>query len=83
MGPVVSKLTADYAGRIEVRRYEVDKLSKDSPDFLALSKLTAAIHFELTPTFLVVSRKGEVHGRYEGITSYATLSRDLEAELKP
>ncbi|MDB5099549.1 MAG: hypothetical protein JWM80_3970 [Cyanobacteria bacterium RYN_339] len=83
MGPVVSKLSADYAGRVEVRRYEVDRLSKDSPDFKDVAKLADAVHFNVTPTFLVISRSGEVHGRYEGITSYATLSRDLETELKP
>jgi protein-disulfide isomerase len=83
MGPVVSKLAADYADRVEVRRIEVDKLSKDSPDFPAIAKMAEAVHFNVTPTFLVLSKKGEVHGRYEGVTSYATLSRDLENELKP
>jgi hypothetical protein len=83
MGPVVSKLASDYAGRVEVRRYEVDKLSKDSPEFPEVAKLADAVHFNVTPTFLVISKSGEVHGRYEGVTSYATLSRDLENELKP
>jgi hypothetical protein len=83
MGPVVSKLENDYAGRVEVRRIEVDKLSKDDPQFPAIAKMADAVHFNVTPTFLVLSRKGEVKGRYEGVTSYATLSRDLENELKP
>ena len=83
MGPVVSKLEKDYAGRVEVRRYEVDKLSHESPDFPVVARIAEAVHFEVTPTFLVVGKDGVVHTRYEGVTSYATLSRDLDAELKP
>jgi hypothetical protein len=81
MGPVVQKLEKDYSGRIEVRQYYVNQITQSSPEFPALAKLADAIHFQVTPTFLVVSKNGQVHGRYEGVTSYASLSRDLEAEL--
>jgi hypothetical protein len=81
MGPVVQKLEKDYSGRIEVRQYLVDRLTKNSPEYPSLAKLAEAIHFQVTPTFLVVSKDGQVHGRYEGVTSYASLSRDLDAEL--
>lgn len=81
MGPVVDKLERDYAGRVEFRRFFVDKLTKQSPEFPEVEAIAEAIHFQVTPTFLVVSKSGAVHERYEGVTSYATFTRDLDAEL--
>lgn len=83
MGPVVEKLESDYKGRVEFRRVWVDKLTRQSPEFAEVARIAEAVHFQVTPTFLIISKEGAVHGRYEGVTSYASLGRDLDAELKP
>jgi hypothetical protein len=81
MGPVVESIEKAYQDRVEFHRYWVDKLTKDSPDYAQVASIADAVHFQVTPTFLVLSKAGQVQTRYEGVTSYDTLSRDLDAAL--
>jgi hypothetical protein len=81
MGPVVHQLEQAYAGRVVVRKFVMDTITPGTADFDDMKRLGALAGFRVTPTFVVVDAQGAVVGKYEGVTSYLTLRRDLETAL--
>lgn len=83
MGPVVSQLERTYAGRVEVRRYVIDRLTPGSPEHTAAFGLARQIAFDRTPTYLVADAAGRPRALVTGATSYLTLSGALQGALAP
>lgn len=81
MGPVVSQLERSFAGRVEVRRYVVDKLEPGTPAHAAAFDLGRRIGFERTPTYLVADAAGRPRAMATGATSYATLHLAIAGAL--
>ena len=81
MGPVVSQLERSFAGRVEVRRYVMDKLVPGSPEHAAAFDLGRRIGFDRTPTFLVADAAGRPRAMVSGVRSYATLHMALTDAL--
>lgn len=82
MGPVVHQLENAYSGRVTFRKFVMDDLAPGTADYEEMRRLGALAGFKVTPTILVVDPRGAVVGKYEGVTSYLTLRRDLETALE-
>ncbi len=83
MGPVVSQLERTYAGRVEVRRYVIDRLEPGSTEHAAAFGLARQIAFDRTPTYLVADAVGRPRALVVGATSYLTLHQALGEALEP
>jgi hypothetical protein len=83
MGPVVSQLEREYAGRAEVRRYVIDKLVPGTPEHTTAFALANGVKFDRTPTFLVADGEGRLRAMVSGATSYLTLRQALEGAFRP
>lgn len=73
MGPVVSQIEREFAGRLTVRRYVLDKLQPGSAEHETAFGLAAAVKLDRTPTYLIADPQGRVRSMYAGGTSYLSL----------
>ena len=81
MGPVVRQLENAYTGRVVFRQFVMDTITPGTADFDDMERLGRLAGFKVTPTLLVVDAQGAVVGKYEGVTPYLSLRRDLETAL--
>lgn len=78
--PVVEGIRKDYAGRAEVKVYEIDRLG-DYPEGPAVRQLASRLGVRATPTFVVLDEAGKPVKRFVGPTSGASLRKALDEAL--
>lgn len=83
MGPMVRRLEDRFHDRVRFRRIWVDQLVVGSEDLRFVQAVTPKVHFERTPTFLLVGPDGRLRHRHEGVTGFLTLEGELQALLAP
>lgn len=77
---VVEGIRKDYAGRAEVKVYEIDRLG-DYPEGPSVRQLTSMLGVRATPMFVVLDREGKPVKRFVGPTSGASLRQVLDEAL--
>lgn len=78
--PVVEGISKDYAGRVVVRVYELDRLG-DYPEGEAVRAWGARMGVRGTPTFIVLDAHGRPVQRFVGPTSGASLRGALDRAI--
>lgn len=81
MGPMVQQLENGYGARVRFIRYTMDALDPSQRD--EMHRIAQLVDFKVTPTFVFVDRTGHITAKYEGVTSYWTLSRALDQAARP
>lgn len=81
MGPMVSRLEAAYAGRARFTRFTMDAIRPE--ERAEMRRLAELVDFQVTPTFVVIDRHGRITAKYQGVTSWWTLSSAIDHALAP
>jgi len=81
MGPVVSQIEREFAGKLDVRRYVLDKLPAGSPAHALAFGLAEQVKLDRTPTYLIADPQGRVRTTFAGGTSYLSLRGAVQEAL--
>ena len=73
MKPTVSRLEAEYAGRVEFKSVDID-IADNTP-------LKRQLHFIGQPQFVITGAKSQILSSRNGYQQYTTLKQDIEAAL--